>query len=54
MTFKFAVRMVARRHGLYATFMPKPKTGVPGSACILISPSMTKTGTMSFMMKRIP
>ena len=31
MTFKFAVRMVARRHGLYATFMPKPKTGVPGS-----------------------
>ena len=31
MTFKFAVRMIARRHGLHATFMPKPKTGVPGS-----------------------
>jgi glutamine synthetase len=30
-TFKFAVRMIARRHGLYATFMPKPRTGIPGS-----------------------
>ncbi|MCR4908634.1 MAG: glutamine synthetase family protein [Lachnospiraceae bacterium] len=31
MTFKFAVKTIARRHGLHATFMPKPKTGVPGS-----------------------
>ena len=31
MTFKFAVRTIARRHGLHATFMPKPKTGVSGS-----------------------
>ena len=31
MTFKFAVRMIAKRHGLHATFMPKPKTGVHGS-----------------------
>lgn len=31
MTFKLAVKMVAKRHGLHATFMPKPKYGVDGS-----------------------
>lgn len=31
MTFKVAVRTVAMRHGLHATFMPKPKNGVNGS-----------------------
>ena len=31
MTFKFAVRSIAKRFGLYATFMPKPKTDVAGS-----------------------
>ena len=31
MTFKNTVRTIARRHGMHATFMPKPKTGVPGS-----------------------
>ena len=30
-TFKLAVRTIARQHGLHATFMPKPKTGVDGS-----------------------
>lgn len=30
-TFKFAVRSIAKRFGLYATFMPKPKKGVAGS-----------------------
>lgn len=30
-TFKFAVRSTARRFGLHATFMPKPKQGIPGS-----------------------
>lgn len=30
-TFKNAVRSVARRSGLHATFMPKPKGDVPGS-----------------------
>ncbi|MGM0689427.1 MAG: type I glutamate--ammonia ligase [Bacillota bacterium] len=30
-TFRFVVRTVAQRHGLYATFMPKPITGVNGS-----------------------
>lgn len=30
-TFKFAVRSVAKRFGLYATFMPKPKQDAAGS-----------------------
>lgn len=30
-TFRFAVRSVAKRFGLYATFMPKPKSGDAGS-----------------------
>ena len=32
MTFKLAVRTVAKRHGLHATFMPKPNFGMKGSA----------------------
>ncbi|QOV20961.1 type I glutamate--ammonia ligase [Blautia liquoris] len=39
MTFKFAVRTIAKRHGLHATFMPKPTAGENGSGmhinCIL-------------------
>lgn len=31
MTFKVAVRTIAKRHGLHATFMPKPRAGVNGS-----------------------
>lgn len=31
MTFKMVVRLIAQRHGLHATFMPKPKFGVSGS-----------------------
>lgn len=30
-TFRFAVRSIAKRFGLYATFMPKPKAEVAGS-----------------------
>lgn len=30
-TFKFAVRSIAKRFGLYATFMPKPKSDCAGS-----------------------
>ncbi len=32
MTYKLAVRTVAKRHGLHATFMPKPRYGKKGSA----------------------
>lgn len=31
MTFKLTVKSIAKRHGLHATFMPKPKNGVNGS-----------------------
>lgn len=31
MTFRLVVRTIARRHGLHATFMPKPKFGQNGS-----------------------
>ena len=31
MTFKLTVKTIAKRHGLHATFMPKPKAGVNGS-----------------------
>lgn len=30
-TFKLTVKTIAKRHGLYATFMPKPKFGINGS-----------------------
>ncbi|MFQ6058803.1 MAG: glutamine synthetase family protein [Anaerolineae bacterium] len=30
-TFKYTVKAVAQRHGLYATFMPKPLFGINGS-----------------------
>ncbi|MCI9124060.1 MAG: type I glutamate--ammonia ligase [Eubacterium sp.] len=31
MTFKLAVKTIAKRHGMFASFMPKPKAGVNGS-----------------------
>lgn len=31
MTFKLAVKTIAKRHGLFASFMPKPKCGINGS-----------------------
>ncbi len=31
MTFKFVVKAIAHRHGLHATFMPKPLVGINGS-----------------------
>lgn len=31
MTFKLAVKTIAKQHGLHASFMPKPKEGVNGS-----------------------
>lgn len=31
MTFKLAVKTIAKRRGFYATFMPKPRSGINGS-----------------------
>lgn len=43
MTFKLAVRTIARRHGLHATFMPKPLENVNGSG-MRLSMNLTKEG----------
>lgn len=46
-TFKLVVRTVAKRHGLHATFMPKPKQGVKGSG-MHITMSISKDGKNIF------
>ena len=47
MTFKLAVKTIARRHGQHATFMPKPKYGTAGSGMHL-NLSLSKGGKNIF------
>lgn len=47
MTFKLAVKTIAQRHGLHATFMPKPKAFIAGSG-MHINMSLEKDGQNVF------
>ena len=47
MTFKVAVKTIAKRHGLHATFMPKPKSEVDGSG-MHINMSLSRDGVNLF------
>ncbi|RYD06720.1 hypothetical protein N752_03330 [Desulforamulus aquiferis] len=47
-TFKLAVRTIAQRHGLHATFMPKPVFGMAGSGMHLNQSLITNEGKNAF------
>lgn len=53
MAFKLVVKTIAKRHGLHATFMPKPKYGVPGSGMHL-NMSLLKNGKNIFADEKDP
>lgn len=46
-TFRFVVRTVAQKHGLHATFMPKPVFGIAGSG-MHVNQSLFKDGKNAF------
>ena len=54
MTFKMVVRIVAQRHGLHATFMPKPKFGINGSGMHINMSLATVDGKNAFYDEKDP
>jgi len=52
-TFKFVVRTIAQRHGLHATFMPKPIFGIAGSGMHL-NQSLMKESANAFYNPETP
>ena len=52
-TFRFVVRTIAQRHGLHATFMPKPIFGIAGSGMHL-NQSLMKEGKNIFFDPELP
>ena len=46
--FKLVVKTIARKHGLYATFMAKPKYGIAGSGMHCNMSLFTEEGNAFF------
>ncbi len=53
LTFKLVVKTIAQRHGLHATFMPKPIYGIAGSG-MHVNTSLCKKGKNMFYDERDP
>ena len=53
MTFKLVVKTIAKRHGLHATFMPKPKYGINGSG-MHMNMSLSRDGINAFQDTKDP
>ena len=49
MTYRMAVKTIAKKHGLYATFMPKPVEGISGSGMHINIIAYDKEGNNLFM-----